>query len=874
MPQEGQDAGSGVLSDGDVVALVAPDGDALYVVDDEGEGAAQGTRHVLRAKRPGECEEWNGADDTIVKEKRAHMQVVGAEESDRQQQEEREEGETKRVVGLRGLTAQGRFLQACRKGKDKLRFRSAGMGVYERWEVEEQAGPEGDRVKLRSAMLRGKELDVRARRLGRVEAEAGSRDGPHSGALMEVDAEVNKQPTVLHQVSNLILEEWRAALEKEVGARRDLEARLSQLTEQKERAVAFLASQSGRLKELLNGLRDEVSLRRALLAWKAYLRSGRRRREKALWRLARARQGSAFSAWCECTEEAKVAAATSRKLARNRASRCLAAWLDDTRTTSILLSSEKRLVASRSERLVSESWLRWWATLVEGRKARTISRRRRSRLISACLDALYEHAYTSKEAQACLSRASAAGTWRTASLALRSWAERIRGADRFAKAARMRFGIRRWRDAAQEDAVARAGKRKVAERRRWAAFSAWRSVAEWKGAARDEAEDMAKRNEGHLVRVCLDEMARVAAEKRMAREAADSAAREKVDSLARASLRALRENVQRQREERRALGAARAKAWRGTLRAALDGWSAVARSEARARLLERRALERVSSRRRASAFRAWFGAASREMDLKRRLRVGMRKLAELHARVSFEVWADSVERGASERRAMSKAAARLGTLRLSSSFGRWLAETEASRGAMELAERRRRRSLLVRAWRSWGRRQTLALATDPRRVEVKVARLRLGNAANAWRGVVAEASERRKEAEEVRLRGWRRLGARALRGWSRVVAVIEEGRLEAEARERAGARSALRDALDGWREAVKGARERERIVERNVKARLVARNHFLQWYWDAFSGEIQEALATMTGDADATMRSYYGAIQGPAQDLSFSIVPD
>lgn len=193
---------------------------------------------------------------------------------------------------------------------------------------------------------------------------------------------------------------------------------------------------------------------------------------------------------------------------------------------------------------------------------------------------------------------------------------------------------------------------------------------------------------------------------------------------------------------------------------------------------------------------------------------------------------------------------------VSSALQAWLRSSEDRIGrggrlerVREIARHRARKMEATRLFSRWRRalaceRAGQSIASGKKEGE--------GTDASAWvRG--AEEATRRLISQARR----RRMAARAFNGMRECRARWERARREGTAR-----------ALQQWRDVVEWERERRERVSKNVAQKRVAVAFFCQWYWRAFSDEIDEAREIIAGSCEELLGQAVPALgQGLADTL-------
>jgi len=849
----GSEPASG-LNDGDVVAFLDPDSGKPYAVRREED---------LREGR-GETVFLFGVDLDA-----AEASVATARTLERLRTNEDAHLEVHAhgdFVGFRAAGANGRLLQATRKGACRLRFHGECFGTWEEWFLDARVAAEARETKwarltviLRHRRLDKLELRVTLVRLGRAkgaeEALRGSaawtparlpaaaaatpgsvpasarssRRGTPAGSSSRppllpgtgaggTRADVTKEHTsVLHAMSGAVAKEFVVALQREVAARAALEREVAEMHAASEELRRWTLGELERLRTYGQERVDEIA------------------GDTANLRAAAAEARSALSEKTRGTEKAVTAAFARRRrrVVSSRAFEALRAHAAaETRTRRVLM----RAAARMQHRCVASALDTWFENVANTKRLRVAAARVASKWRNASV-------------------ASAFGSWRVA-----------------------------WRRAAMRDGavaatIARARLAALAPAfRRWLERMAeLRARASTRRRADAKFEALARRALARALDAWFDRCENARAKRR---RVASGTAR----------LRIRRETVakrdcflgwaasgRRARDTRRAAARAYARVGRRVRDGCFSRWRAFTKRNAERSRFVMRTFALSDSIREATCFRAWRGVV--EARFKQRAIAMTRVLAAWTRRgvaKAFHTWAEAREERARTRGVASRVAARFASRAASKAFDRWAESTRDARRARQIVARVSARVSLraqSAAFAAWAFRvvETKRLTRLVARVVGRMARRDLARSFDAWlHGAAETVSARRNETRAVFFRvafktkatfaTWRatassearsrRLTKRAAYRFARRGSASAFATWADHARFARRARLVVANVLERWRRrAVVGAFDAWRDAAAEMRRRRTALARFFARYANArlasaFDGWLDGAAAS------------------------------
>eukprot|EP00854_Cymbomonas_tetramitiformis_P023028 gene23028-27863_t len=194
------------LDDGDIIACVVEREDGSYspyeVVEVDSEDHPGEVAYSFRLR-----ETSSRAIIDLTNDTKTHLEVVRVQNAPK-------------WIGFRASAAGNRFLQARRRGLDRMRFYSTQFGTFEQWEFsngEPSTKVSFSRLKLffKNRRLPMFELRVEVVRIGHAERSEYASAGLQLGS----DGS-SEQQNVMRAMSGLLTKEWYSFVEKEVKTRK------------------------------------------------------------------------------------------------------------------------------------------------------------------------------------------------------------------------------------------------------------------------------------------------------------------------------------------------------------------------------------------------------------------------------------------------------------------------------------------------------------------------------------------------------------------------------------------------------------------------------------------------------------------------------
>ncbi|GAQ78376.1 hypothetical protein KFL_000120230 [Klebsormidium nitens] len=655
-------------------------------------------------------------------------------------------------LGFKSPAAGGRFLQARRRGPDHLCFYNTNWGTWEQWELvgdEPQGGWTTWTFQFRSRRLENFVFAVEVERINRGAVSTSITHGHVERLVQSVQENVDeKQGNVLRAMSSLLTSEWKHFMQREIQARRALQAELEtlrrELLDVRDGAVFEIGKLNQDAEATITHLMDHIAAKEEearrldeLYAATFSARAAHQERfaESLGHKKERSRVRNVFNGWRDTVLLKKQSRALETRISearRNRlTSRAFGAWEQVWRRRVQLAAAEGRVrerVRSSVMARVMRAWLQWSEErrlvkkmVKEGKRRREVGLARR---VMSQWRALVD---LERERSEVLERLMNTWQGRTARRAFAKWRDYVEAR----KAKRMLAGqLRR----ARQLRMARMS------------FHAWRCRANLKAEKRRRAEQLARAFQRRRLGSVL------------------TAWREEVRSTVEAE-----RNVIESRKGR--LAAAAFEAWQ----------SAVTDRRLRATLADGMR-ERLEAQLRARAFDMWLSAVE---DHRRGVREAARLegiARERRVRRTFVAWREGTTAARERERVVDFLGRQAERSALAVVLDGWKMVVQRKRAARELKAGLRRR---------WAARCGVM-------------------AFEAWRDYAAEGRDRRSTIESAARYADRRMQVRTVRAWREVVAGRMDLNKAVEAARRIVGRGCLRRSFAAWREETE--RERERTL--------------------------------------------------------------
>ena len=240
-------------------------------------------------------------------------------------------------------------------------------------------------------------------------------------------------------------------------------------------------------------------------------------------------------------------------------------------------------------------------------------------------------------------------------------------------------------------------------------------------------------------------------------------------------------------------------------------------------------------------------------DNRKRLMTLQRFVTRMRSRSlakAFDQWYDVSRDGTRKRELLHRTFSRIKNDMLNRSFNRWHEATiERIENKMQL-----------------------------RKIVGRMLRLRLSQSFAVWSENTAELIRQRVLIQKFVSRATKRSMVQCFYAW---VDAIQEAKTASKAlayRERLIVnvvsrlnRSSLRAAMAKWCQVVEEREIHREMIRRNLRAKRVGMNFFMNWYWDAFDNDIQETMADMFGQTRTYMNEAFEDERGA---LDFDGVDD
>ncbi|RMZ55998.1 hypothetical protein APUTEX25_004422, partial [Auxenochlorella protothecoides] len=768
------------LSTGDAVALQCDDGDRFFRVHAASTSLGEALGQGPALLRPcGRC----GPADAHT-----HLEVVLSGE----------------WLGLRSAAAGDRFLQARKHGAARLAFHSANLGTWEQW----QLGP-GAAEALAQPWETSQPLVLQHRRLPQVQLHVtlvrvgtflplsvGGSTTPRSLAPVPEAGMAGLEREKLRRISDVVVQEWFAYVDREKALRSEAEGRLADLTQTTAHLRAWAV-------EKVESLRSQVELDVAEL-----LEAVR----------ARSRELAGSQAAVEATRGAALAALAARRR-RDACAAAFAAWRAATAAENRRRAWEAAAARRRVARLMGLAVDAWRLACEDAAHTKQLLRRAVEKLSAMRLRQAFRAwagaVELRREQQALLRRAVAQSVARRQAAAFSSWrawveerreaAAKLEHVRRSVDAGALRQAFHAWRGLAPErEAGLEALRARTAATRRAdslrACIAAWRGFAE---AARRDAAAAARA--GQLIalsraRRALGAWRRCVADSASLEvEAAAHAAR----SRAQLALRAWRAETQQAATRRSRLVQLVEGRARALQHAALAAWRDHTKGLRLACATVARCLEGRAASLQAAALGEWREAAARAAALRRRGDGACERRARRSQAACLAVWREWMVGRRRERALMALALARADRQRAHGVLQALASNAEAARSERAMArqaDRFGRRVLVGKALGAWlgARDARAALAATLARVGLRRQAALESEVLAAWRGWVGEVRAERGTVALVQAWQRRRRAALVWQAWREAHAAgrLAEDRAEALAAQVRA--NTAHEALLGW----------------------------------------------------------------------------
>ncbi|CEG01957.1 Sfi1 spindle body [Ostreococcus tauri] len=350
------------------------------------------------------------------------------------------------------------------------------------------------------------------------------------------------------------------------------------------------------------------------------------------------------------------------------------------------------------------------------------------------------------------------------------------------------------------------------------------------------------------------------------------------------------------------------------LYATFKAWAEVSTKDDRLEKMTHMILARIKRFELIKAFSAWVdhaqsAIANREKAERFILRFRNRTLA-----MSLRAWRENTEEMKTHRMKIRKVVVRAQNRMLAACFYQWsnlMSEKKRRSVLLERMALRLNMRLLVRSWNKWGeyvvnekrrnnvlgkvysriRNTELANAftrwrefaeesydakMQLRKIVSRMLRLRLSQALGRWRENTIESQRQRALLARVATRIRNRCVAQCFNAWCDTV---NDNKIEAQAsayRQRLVNnlclrinRATLREAFKKWWRVVEEREMHREMIRKVLRAKRVAMNFFMTWYWDAFDGDIQDTMADMFGSTRAYMTEAFDGADVAREALDF-----
>jgi hypothetical protein len=612
---EMEEAEAGSLEVGDVVVLLDADGSAAWAAMREtisrppADGDA--SRVVLRKEDPGSpsLSPFDGSPVSLAHARPAHLEV------DAPRGPSGELPISPGRIGLRSCSAGGRYLQAARKGSRRLLLASSRLAAQETWEVH---ASESHGTVLRNAVLPGCELRVRIFRLGN--ARSGTASGADADASTAVTVHnsnehvanyADHQPTVLHEMSNLLLEEWHKALQSEVSKRVTLSEQLQSLREESEQLKNKMSEHKTRALKMVESIDNEVLLRLASQLWVLIVRNKRKKAEKAFYQDMRRSMRASFERWMAYKQQLEhnySIISVTRALASVRES--FACWRTEGRHSHLLRKQHSKMEASANMKCLHKAMYAFQDVVLSKQAACDVLRGRYEQQMASLVGNLFKE-----------------------------WKERAvdlpHDAADYGKLATLRQWVRSWREGADEEMLVCAGKRKIGRSLLCNVMTGWMDHVEYMRESNDAATELEQQRQLMFMQDIFSEYKRV--------------------------VRQLRDAYNATEEQ---VNYARVEIKRGVLYELY-----LFRQEHKKReSIEHYFAQMHSSKQSKHALDSWTDAHSIIQHSCMRSRAALSRCQALRSRVSFDIWLANIEEEKWEERMLRRATDRFSLLRYRQGF--------------------------------------------------------------------------------------------------------------------------------------------------------------------------------------------------------------
>jgi protein SFI1 len=316
---------------------------------------------------------------------------------------------------------------------------------------------------------------------------------------------------------------------------------------------------------------------------------------------------------------------------------------------------------------------------------------------------------------------------------------------------------------------------------------------------------------------------------------------------------------------------------------AFSGWQSKVQDAALNRHRASSFLLRYTKSSLSKAFNTWAENAQENAIHRRKCEKVIVRARNRLASAAYFQWRDLVQDNRKRLNSLQRFVTRMRSRLMAKAFDQWYGMSRDGARRREMLHRtfsRIKNETLSRSFNSWHEATIERVETRMklRKVVNRMLRLRLSQAITVWSENTTELIRQRVLIQKFVSRATKRAMVQCFYSW---VDSIEQAKTASKAlayRDRLIAnvisrtnRSTLRNAMAKWREVVEEREIHREMIRRNLRAKRVAMNFFMNWYWDAFDNDIQETMADMFGQTRTYMNEVFEDDRGA---LDFDGVDD
>ena len=322
---------------------------------------------------------------------------------------------------------------------------------------------------------------------------------------------------------------------------------------------------------------------------------------------------------------------------------------------------------------------------------------------------------------------------------------------------------------------------------------------------------------------------------------------------------------------------------RADLAKAFSGWQSKVHDAALNRQRASSFLLRYTKLSLSNAFNTWAENAQENAIHRRKCQKVIARARNRLASAAYFQWRDLVQDNRKRLMTLQRFVTRMRSRSLAKAFDQWYDVSRDGTRKRELLHRtfsRIKNDMLNRSFNRWHEAtiERIENKMQLRKIVGRMLRLRLSQSFAVWSENTAELIRQRVLIQKFVSRATKRSMVQCFYAW---VDAIQEAKTASKAlayRERLIVnvvsrlnRSSLRAAMAKWCQVVEEREIHREMIRRNLRAKRVGMNFFMNWYWDAFDNDIQETMADMFGQTRTYMNEAFEDERGA---LDFDGVDD